>query len=349
MTDTAAPSSAPATPAPSTDPFEAIDATMHETYKEVQGRDEEEPVAAEAPAEATEAPETEDAPVEAAQEAAEASPDKSDIDIPPEWTAEMKEVFKTLPENARKYVRDRERTLHGKLSEQGRVLSTFKPIGEMLERYRHTFETRGLAPQQALGALFEVQDRLDRDPVAGIRQIADIYKVDLNRVFGAGPRDAQAGGQQPPAPGESAALQHEIASLKQQLQAMQNETVQERRAREARELQETQANIGKWSEGKPHFEKVRQKMASLISAGLASDLDDAYEQATMLDAEVRSSIEAEKAEKAKAEAAAKAAKDAEAAKKRAKLAVGKPGDRTAPVTSWEQTLENTARAAFARG
>ena len=313
-------------------PAETMDQTMEAAFD--SANESEAPAeAAEATAEADEdkeggdTPEKTDDDQEAPEDAKAAAEETAPVEAPDGWSAEMKEAFAALPENVRDYVTARDKAAHAKLSEQGRTIATLKPVGDTIDQYRHTFEARGLDAHTAVSAMFEVQDRLDRDPVTAIRQIAQIYGVDLTQ-YGGQPQEAPQGDA------STAAVHQHIASLEQQLDAIRNETAQDRNSRQAREVQDSETRVAEWAKGKPHYEVVRQAMARLIQSGEAADLDAAYDKATWMNPENRAELDAAKAKKV----VDKASKEAEAAKKRNRVNVGKSGDRTAPKKTWEQEL-----------
>jgi hypothetical protein len=94
----------------------------------------------------------------------------------------------------------------------------------------------------------------------------------------------------------------------------------------------------------PHYEAVRPKMAQLLDAGLASDLEGAYNDAVKLDDELFQSIQAEKA---KAEEA-KRLEDQRKAVQAAKSNVISPKSSTPASggTSAQKGLRSTIESAF---
>lgn len=327
-------SGATETPAPS------MDETMSEVWDSLQEPEGPEPEPGQEPEEGAEAEGASEAETEPAEGEAETPEGQEGEDrFPAHWSADMQEKFAALPEDAQAAVREWDEAaysrLHGRLSEQGRVISALRPIGDTLEQYRHTFESRGLEPQKAVESLLAAQDALDRDPVGALHQIAQVYGVDLAQVYGQKPQSEDHGRGDAPMDAQTAALQQHIAHLEQQLNAIRTETAQERQLRQAQEVQEAQGHISQWAQAKPHFEEVRQTMARLIEAGEAQSLEDAYDKAVWLNPETRKTMEAAKAK----ESAAKRAQEAEAAKKRQRVNVGKPGDHAPPKRSWEEDLE----------
>jgi hypothetical protein len=266
-------------------------------------------------------------------------------DAPPGWSDPMKELFSSLPEEARDYISGREKAAHAQLSEQGRVIATLKPVNDVVEGYRHTFQSRGLSPDQAISGLFEAQDLLDRDPVAGIQQIAQIYGVDLS---GAAPNLPQDGGN-----ADTAALRVELMGLKQNLSAMNAAAETDRNTRAAEANKTTMRQVTEWSEGKPHFEEVRHQMAGLINAGAAQDLDDAYDKACLLSPEIQKKILASNKVDKKAQdemdgkmETVRAAKAAKQAKRRSRVGPGKQVDVVKKAGSWEDTMDEVAGSIF---
>ena len=80
---------------------------------------------------------------------------------------------------------------------------------------------------------------------------------------------------------------NDLSAVKQEIQNFRGERISQ--------------ELSTFAKDKPHFEKVRVIMGQLMSAGLASDLDSAYQKAILHHPEVSAQIEAERVAKAKAE------------------------------------------------
>jgi len=258
----------------------------------------------------------------------------SKSDAPPGWSNPMKELFSTLPEEARDYISGREKASHAQLSEQGRVISTLRPVYDTVVKYQHTFEGRGLDPNAAISGLFEAQDLLDRDPMGGIQEIARIYGVDLT-----GTTQPQDQGEQDPG---TAALRGEVLSLRNQLSSIANEAANERQSRVQTMNDNTLREVAEWSNDKPHFEQVRQQMAGLINAGVASDLDSAYDAACKLDPTIVEKIADDQRAMNKKMETVRAAKAVKEAKRRSRVGTHRQTDHVKKTGSWEETMDEVA-------
>jgi len=86
-------------------------------------------------------------------------------------------------------------------------------------------------------------------------------------------------------------------------------------------------------------------MAGLLQAGLATDLNDAYEKAIYANPTVRAKVLAQQQEQAEAQRKAIAAQKAQAAKQASSVNVTRKGTMAAakPVGSMEDTIRETAR------
>jgi len=73
-------------------------------------------------------------------------------------------------------------------------------------------------------------------------------------------------------------LHNEVSTLKQQLIAQQQAQMQAQQ-------QELMQEIEKFRADKPYFDDVQQTMGQLIEAGIANDLEDAYERAIRINGE----------------------------------------------------------------
>lgn len=287
-----------------------------------------------APSEAAPATEITDQPEAPAPETATPS-----IEAPSSWSADVKAKWATLPPDVQAYIAQREGEAHKAITSTGERLKGFEALDAVIGPRRDALKASWGNEAAAVEQLFQLSDFATRDPAGFVHWFAQQNRVDLSRL----PAPATA-----PADPQVAALQTEVQTLKSSITQQH--------------VEKMDADIRSFAEAKgadgnplrPHFNDVRVEMGRLISAGLATSLDDAYEQATHINKDVRSKIEAEKAAataKAEAERHAKqreaAAKAAAEAKRAAGVNVRAVGAVTgSPVRG--QSMRETMEAVWRR-
>lgn len=256
-------------------------------------------------------------------------PENPAIEAPKSWSAEMKEKWAELPPAAQEYIAQREREAHDQISRMGQELGHYRPVGELVGQYQHVFDRNGVTFEDGFNRLMAAQELLERDPLKGLAAIAQTFGVDLVKAFG-----GQAQGQRPQNP-EVSHLQRKISQLEGMLTSQQRNQYAQQIAEQRQILSATEQQVAAWSEGKEHFETVRQKMAQLINSGLANDLDDAYEQAIMLDKDIRQQVEAKREAERQAKEREAQEKAVQQAKRAAKTNTGKRSARPNPGKNWD--------------
>lgn len=281
-------------------------------------------------------PEIEATETKEEEPAKEASPA---IPIPKSWSSEGQSIWPKLSPDEQKYLSERETQAHTTISQQGRVIAAFKPVGELVQRYKPMFEYHQVAPIEAIGRLLDVQRKLDQAPVETIQAIAKIYKVDLAKEFGGQVQASQGEptGEAIQVPPEVVAqivepLQNELFGLKNRLTQRENQERQATVVAEQRAQEATNQDVDQWSTGKPYFNDVRSTMSVLIASGEADSLDDAYDMACYANPKVRTKLSADQAKAAQTAEAQETARHASAAKRASVAQVGSSSRRTAPAS-----------------
>lgn len=328
MSETEAATEAPESPAPEAAPAPepSLSETLASAYDKAQGADDS----------PREGPARDDAgrfaskekPQEAPAEAAEPE-DPAIATAPQSWDAQKRELWGKLPADVRKYIADREGETHKRISELGSEVAKLKPLEQVIAPYRQAFALSGLPEHVVMQQLLETQQLLQRDPVNGLRWVAQQLGVPVEHLAAAAPQAPQDPHVQ--------ALMSEVQQLKAATQAQQE---QARAAMEAG----LSAEIQSFAKERPHFEAVRAEMGRLIQAGAATDLADAYDKAVWATPSTRDLMLAEQ-RKAAVEAQEQARK-AEAAKRAATVNVrgaSAPGATAAP-----RTIRESLSAAYDR-
>lgn len=227
-----------------------------------------------------------DQPEEKADEPA----DEPAIDAPVSWSAAERDSWKSLPRDAQETILRREQEISTVLEQRAQADKQAEPIRDTLERYRSQYASRGIPPEQAIGALFEAQAMLDRDPVAGIRALAQSYRVDLSQI---------ATTQQ-----QAPQVDPVVMQLHQEL-----ETLKARQA--ANDEAQIMGPINAFAADPAHkyFPEVKTLMGSLMVNGTAETLEAAYEIAIKAHPAISQRLQAD-ADRVQTEARRKAAAEA---------------------------------------
>ena len=241
---------------------------------------------------------------------------------PQSWKKDYWEHFDKLDPNLQQYILQRE-------DEQTRGISNFKAEAERAKKlwdaiapFQPELEQYGIAPEQHIQTLFNAHRTLAlADPQSKISMFAKLaqdYGVPLQALV-----QGQTGQQMDP---YVAQLAQQVNQLSQSWTQAQQQAVEQQQQQVANEVQEFAGNTERF----PHFEQVRLKMAGLLQAGMADDLESAYEQAVRLEPEIfEQMMQAKQTEQIQAE---KKAKDdaAKAAKAKAVSVAGStPGPQAA--------------------
>ena len=244
---------------------------------------------------------------------------------PAGWSAEAKAEFGKLPPAVQAAVIKRESEINdggARWSEEKKtLLSHFEPLRETSNRY-------GVHPAEALKRLATANDYLERDPAGALRWLADAYKVDLSKLA----TDAPA--PRPQADPMVSQLSEKVSSLEQFIQTQQ-----------ANEVNGSLTAFAA-APGHEHFEAVRVDMGKLMLAGLASNLQDAYDKAVWANADTRAKALA--SQNAGALAAQKQKEATDKARRGAISVNGSPGAPLAParVANGSGSVEDDVRAAM---
>ena len=217
-----------------------------------------------------------------------------------------------------------------------REKATFgETIQNALAPYMANIQQSGMTPAVAIKSLFTAEQMLrsgsPQQKIAMLQRLANDSGIDLQQA-------AQA-------PAQS------FDPVTYQLQSKLSEVDQwiagQKQALEWQTQQSLNSEIERFKSqpDKVHFEDVRDDMAGLLQAGLATDLNDAYEKAIYANPTVRAKVLAQQQEQAEAQRKAIAAQKAQAAKQASSVNVTRKGTMAAakPVGSMEDTIRETAR------
>lgn len=198
--------------------------------------------------------------------------DESDkLEAPEHWAASDRETFNAQTEEAKEWLLSRHRDMEGNMTRKSQELASAKrqsdAVDDALSPYRQEFAAAGLDNAGAVRQLAHWHDSLKTGGKAAILQLASMYDIDLSE--------------------EDEYIDPNLASIKQELSALKNQTAQQQQA--AQRDQQTQLErvidgfvtetdeTGKLKH--PHFSVLQEDIIKMFNAGMAKDLPDAYTKA----------------------------------------------------------------------
>jgi hypothetical protein len=222
--------------------------------------------------------------------------------MPASWSKDKAELWGKLDPDVRGIIAQRE-------MEFTRGIQRYAQSAKMAEEFERLFaphaqrlQAQGMNAVAATQRLLAAQDYLDRDPVAALQWLARSYGVRLDG----------APNPSPSQPSDAAPVDPRVETLAQRLERMERE-LQERAAQEVAETRTAvRTEVEAFAKAHPLFDEVREHMGQLIAAGLATTMDQAYEQAVwanpvtrqkQLDAQLKAQNEKAAQEAAKAKQA----------------------------------------------
>jgi hypothetical protein len=216
------------------------------------------------------------APVEQVAEVPTEVPEVPVKRAPSSWKKETQAEWEKLPSHVQDDVLRREADFHRGIEQYKQHAQRAQSYDQAIAPYQRTLQQMGVAPEQAIGALFKADDLLrnsaPHEKAAYFAQLAQDYGVQIADI------------QQPPQVDQAyQQLLNEVRSLKQ----TEAQREQQRQQQEAQTLNST---IAQFSEGKQHFDAVREDMAALLQAGRAPDLETAYDMAIWARPDLRTGL-----------------------------------------------------------
>lgn len=210
---------------------------------------------------------------------------------------------------------------------------TFAEQGKAFEHvtkpYQQTFQSLGVDAPTAVSYLLKADHILrTSDPATKtqyMHQLAQQYGIDL-------------GGQPQQTDPQIQYLMNELNQVRQSQMTWQSQLQQQEQARANAQIQEFAA-------GKPHFEAVRDDMATLLHSGKATDMNQAYDMAVWMRPEIRQTL----IEQQRAEAQRKAIEDSTNARaKAASVSVKGSSPASGGIQPAKGSLREQLESAFAQ-
>lgn len=207
-----------------------------------------------------EAPEEVEAPKEV-----EVSPERSPWKS---WKADAAKVMEKLPEEAQKYIIERQDQFHKGIEQYKEAASYAKTIDRAISPYKDYMSNLGVTPDVAFTNLLKTEHTLRmgtyQEKAEMLQKLAHDYQIDMNSLAGV-PYDPN------------------MHNLKSQLEYTQSQLQASQNFRQSQEDVQIQSTIDEFAQSHEHFTDVQATMADLLERGFANDLDDAYAKAVRLD------------------------------------------------------------------
>jgi len=204
-------------------------------------------------------------------------------------------------------------------------------IRNAISPFMRTIEAAGVTPDVAVQALFNADAMLrsgsQQQKVQMLHKLASDYGIDIQQAA--------------ITPAEQ--FDPNTYALQQKLTQMESWIAQQNQAREQQESVTLNSEIERFSKdpANVHFAAVREDMAGLLQAGIATDLRDAYERAIYANPTVRNQVLAEQQAKVDADRKAQATQKAQAAKQAAAVNISRKG--TLPAAKQVGNIDDTIR------
>lgn len=260
-----------------------------------------------------------DQPAAALAEAPQGEP----IRPPAAWSAKAKSKFATLDPDIQQEVLKREADMDKGLQQRAGQLKQYEPLDAVLAPYRDRFAVSGVSAAEAVQRLLNAQNVLERDPVGGLRLLAQQFGVSPEHIF-AQPGQPAAGQQQQP---QAPTLPPEVQAALEKVNTLEQTIQQQQQAAEAARNQDLHDQVEKFRSDPKHiyFDNVREEMGLLLEAGKAKDLAEAYDMACWAKPDIRALIQQDQSKAEQQRAAAEAAERAARARHAAGSVTGSPG------------------------
>lgn len=214
----------------------------------------------------------------AKKEETKAEPEKI-LEAPRSWTSEEKAKWNEATPEVRKAILRREQEVEQGFTKLDEDRNFGKSLKEVITPYMQIITAEGGTPAAAVKELLNTAYILRTAPAAQktalFHQLATQYGVDLKTNTSAGQPDQIV--QQ---------LQNQILQLQQEIQKQPQVFAQQ----EENRVIKSQIDAFAADPANVHYEKLKPVMASLLQAGQAKDMREAYEKASWADPDIRPTI-----------------------------------------------------------
>ncbi|CAB5228590.1 hypothetical protein UFOVP1545_5 [uncultured Caudovirales phage] len=224
---------------------------------------------------------------------------------PSSWKREYHEPWQSVDPKVREYVWQREEEVRSGIEPMKTKAQFADQVNKAMEPYMPTIQGLGIDAPTAIQALMQADYTLRNSPPDQKRA----YLVQLASQYGINLGDEGYDQQVNP-------IDPAIYELRNELNSVRGEVVGWKKQQEEVQNQTLLSEIEQFAHKADFFEDARPTMIQLLNAGVATDLQDAYEKAIRLDPDLSEQVQQSRqaeADAAKSKAANKAAKSAKAA------------------------------------
>lgn len=204
---------------------------------------------------------------------------------PSSWKKDYDEHWTKLDPSLQDYISQREQ-------EYAKGVSTYKqnwdqaaPLYEAMQPFMPLLQQNNIDPKQWISGLGNAHRMLtqgsDDEKLRMFAQLATDYGVPLGALTG-----------------QQSGIDPQFSQMAQKLGQMENRWSQFEQQKEQQEDAARQNQIFAFSQKAPYFEQVRETMAGLLQAGVAEDLQVAYDKAIRLHDDIWQQQQAEQAKAA---------------------------------------------------
>lgn len=294
---------------------------------------------------------TEDAPVEASEEAAPAAeepePETPAIEAPESWNKDDRDQWASLPDEAKAIIArretERDEAVNGSLAQ-------YRPFKDAADKWQPYLAQIGTAPEQAFEYLMNVERTLRAGTPAQKQQVVQKIMSDYGISLPNGGQTEQVAQEADPF---AQMVQEAIAPFQQRLDQFEGTLTSREHAEQQSQLQAMNAEIQSFAQAKteagtpahPYFEEVANDMTA-IAAGFTTrnqtppPLKELYEQAVWANPSTRTKLLAEQKAGEEREAKARAAEKAKKAAAAGSSITGAPDGASGAVpTGLRETIE----------
>ena len=211
---------------------------------------------------------------------------------PSSWKKDYEEHWGKLDPTLQDYIQQREADYAKGVSTYKNQWDSAQPLIRAIEPFAPILQQHNIDPAQWISNLGRAHSVLalgsPEQKQQMFAQLANDYGISLNEV-GGGYADPQ------------------FSLIAQELNQIKNQWNQFQTQQERTEQASLQNEIQSFSTDKPYFDEVRETMAGLLQAGMANDLQSAYDKAIRLNDNISQKVQAEQAHKSEADRQAKLA------------------------------------------
>lgn len=193
------------------------------------------------------------------------------LNAPAAYTQDRKDNFKNLPQDWRKYLIEREKQVEKGFSDFGNKVNGYKYVDDLFNSRQDRFKARGFNNAKEVIDYFTLlDDCFEVDKKATYNELGKIYGITDGNVA---------------ANSNNNELLTRLNAQERQLQQLNQALQGDRIKREIDAFVSTKDDAG--NPKYPYFEEVKQNIGMLMDRGVCKTLEEAYNQATWGNAEVR--------------------------------------------------------------